>query len=514
QFDDVNVVASLSGPDAFAAIGAGVLQEPTVESPLPGGIAAVVRFFFNLPAWFQITGLVIGALVAAGVLFVLWRRRQAIIAWATTRPRHVKLWLGGAAAALLLFGAAFGGLSWNYMQHDNGFCTGCHVMGPSYARFTQSEHSTLNCHDCHQQSMFASMRQLYLWVAERPAEIGPHAKVANTVCASCHVTGEREVWQRIASTAGHRTHLESDNPALRDVQCVTCHGVEVHHFAPLDRTCAQAGCHEMSQIALGRMSGQTTLHCTTCHRFTAEVPTLATRDSAAGTLTPGGRQCFSCHEMRQRLAGMDMDPGRDPHRGSCGMCHNPHRQQQPAAARATCTQSACHPDWRSEPFHLGVSHRRAVQQCTTCHLPHQAAVDASDCAGCHRAVGEREPGRRALPQPFDTTRALRRTSWVGPHEEPRGKGDASPPREDPGDYVARFPLPAQPDTFSHDRHKQLSCITCHAVAQGGGRLTFEAPRGCQICHHQAPATSTCATCHTPAELDSARVVRARVIVAG
>jgi hypothetical protein len=211
---------------------------------------------------------------------------------------------------------------------------------------------------------------------------------------------------------------------------------------------------------------------------------------------------------------MDMDPGRDPHRGSCGMCHNPHRQQQPAAARATCTQSACHPDWRSEPFHLGVSHRRAVQQCTTCHLPHQAAVDASDCAGCHRAVTEREPGRRALPQPFDTTRALRRTSWIGPHEEPRGKGDASPPPEEPPLPVPRSPSPVQSDTFSHDRHKQLSCITCHAVPRGGGRLTFEAPRGCQICHHQAPATSTCGTCHAPAELDSARVVSARVTVAG
>lgn len=498
----------LPGPGNLAVSGAGLLtQAPTIESPLPGGVATVVRFLLGLPAWFQITGFIVGALAALALVWFLWRRRQAIMAWVTTRPRNVRIWLAAAAGAVVLFGAGFGAVSWNYTQHDNDFCTGCHVMDASYARFTQSEHSTLSCHDCHQQSIFASMRQLYLWVAERPAEIGPHAKVPNAVCARCHVTGEKQVWQRIASTAGHRTHLESENPALGGIQCVTCHAVEVHHFAPLDRTCAQAGCHDQSQIALGEMRGQTALHCTTCHQFTAEVPALATRDSAAGTLTPGARQCFGCHEMRQRLAGMEMDPSRDPHGGSCGMCHNPHRQEVPAAARATCTQSACHADWRSEPFHTGESHRRAALQCTTCHLPHQAKVDASDCAGCHRAVSER--GGRRLPLPFDTTRALRRTSWLHGAEPdvPKGKGDVPPPDDPPG-----VPTPA--DTFPHDRHQSLSCITCHAIPQGGRRLTFEQPRGCQICHHQRPVASDCGTCHTAGTYAASRQVAVRVTVAG
>ena len=324
-----------------------------VESPLPGGVATVVRFFFNLPQWVQIAGFALGVLVAAGVVLLLWRRRAAITAWLTTRPKNVKRWLAGAGAVAVLFGVGFSGLSWNYMQHDNGFCTGCHVMGPAYARFTQSEHSQLSCHDCHQQSIVASMRQLYLWVAERPAEIGPHARVATAVCARCHVTGEKEVWQRIASTAGHRTHLESADPRLAGVQCVTCHATEVHHFAPLDRTCAQGGCHDMNQIALGEMRGQTTLHCTTCHQFTAEVPALATRDSAQGTLTPGARQCFSCHQMRERLAGMEMDPARDPHGGSCGKCHNPGTNTNASArvsmdsgaASVRCPEVAARESW-------------------------------------------------------------------------------------------------------------------------------------------------------------------------
>jgi len=43
--------------------------------PLPGGVAAVLRFFFNLPQWFQIVGFIVGVIVAAAVLLLLWRHR-------------------------------------------------------------------------------------------------------------------------------------------------------------------------------------------------------------------------------------------------------------------------------------------------------------------------------------------------------------------------------------------------------------------------------------------------------
>ncbi len=506
----------LPGPGSLALTGADFLaQEPMVESPLPGGIATVVRFLFQtVPQWVQVAGLFVGLAVAAWVAVLLWRRRSALAQWVATRPRGVRVGLAAGAAAAVLAFTAFGAVSWNYMQYDNGFCTGCHVMGPAYQRFVASEHDSLSCHDCHQQSIFASTRQLYLWVAERPAEIGPHAKVPNDVCARCHVTDRAEVWQRIASTAGHRTHLESDSSSLRGLQCVTCHGLEVHHFAPVDSTCGQAGCHVGSAIGLGKMRQQTALHCVTCHQFTAEVPRLATRDSATGTLVPGQKQCFSCHEMRAVLAGFD--PARDPHSGTCGMCHNPHTQRAAAAAAKSCTTAGCHADWRAEPFHVGLQHRKAGERCTLCHQPHQASVDASDCAGCHAAVRERARGRLSPPLPFDTTAALRRTSlrhdwWTESHV--KGKGD--PPLDDPPRAPLRLAAPAAlPDSFSHDRHKQLACLTCHVSRSGHGRLTFAPPRGCQICHHQAPATSDCATCHVATELARPLPVTVRVAVAG
>src|SRR5205085_11969699 len=73
-----------------------------------------------------------------------------------------------------------------------------------------------------------------------------------------------------------------------------------------------------------------------------------------------------------------------------------------------------------------------------------------------------------------------------------------PPRAAPSP-VSRSWL-AAPDSFPHDRHKQLACLTCHVTSRPNARLTFEPPRGCQICHHQAPAASKCATCHAPGEL--------------
>jgi cytochrome c nitrite reductase small subunit len=485
-----------------------MLQQATVgPSPLPGGVAAVVRFLFNLPSWLQIVALVLGLAAAVALLAALWRRRAAIRDWVVTRRRGVQLWLAAGLAAVVLGVAGFGGASWHYMQHDNGFCTGCHVMGPAYQRFIRSEHDSLSCHDCHEQSLFASMRQLYLWVAQRPQEIGPHAKVPNEVCKRCHVTGQPKIWQRIASTAGHRTHLESDSSALKNIKCVTCHGLEVHRFAPVDSTCAQAGCHVTTAIKLGKMQAQTSLHCVTCHRFTREVPTFLPLDSARGRLVPGVSECFDCHQMRAVLT--EFDAARDPHAGKCGACHDPHEQARPRDAAATCARSGCHADWRARPFHVGPAHRKVGEQCTLCHLPHAAKVDPSDCAGCHAAVRERRAqvrGRRLTPPlPFDTTKALKSISF-GPR---KGKGDG--PFFDGGGPPAGA---GRADTFPHQSHKALACITCHLSQRQPARLTFQPSRGCQICHHEKPATLDCARCHRAGELAAPESVTVKVAVSG
>ena len=204
-----NAVSMILQQAAAARADTARIDSVVVESPLPGGVAAIARFLFStVPQWIQIAGVFVGAIVAAIVVVVVWRNRAQLLAWFRAKSRGWKL---GFAAILVvvLSGAGFAGLqSWNFMMHDNSFCSGCHVMAVPFRKFTASEHSELSCHDCHRQGMTANVRQLYQWVAERPERIGSHAPVPNAICADCHIQRDADsTWKRIIATAGHAVHL-------------------------------------------------------------------------------------------------------------------------------------------------------------------------------------------------------------------------------------------------------------------------------------------------------------------
>jgi hypothetical protein len=495
-----------------------LLDSVVVESPLPDPLVPVVQWLFQKPGWVMAGGIILGAVLALAVTLALWKRRSAIGRWFGTRQRGIKLAIFGTAGALLLLLFGSGLFAYDYMMHDNDFCSGCHIFVPSGQAFVRPDtgtyllvnkvegaHDSLSCHACHPFEIKAQTRELLYWIADRPDQVPPHAKVPREVCEQCHVQGAaKETWQRVASTAGHRVHLESDSSALRDVQCLTCHARTAHRFQPADTTCAQQGCHltDDIRIRLGRMAArfqpenldpnEEQLYCNSCHQFTAEAQ-FVSLDSASSTLRPGEGQCFGCHEMRTLLA--EFDPARDPHAGGCGMCHNPHTDVKPADALKSCADAQCHADWRVVPFHVGAAHRRVAQRCETCHQPHATRVDASDCTGCHRSVRE-GGGRLRPPMPFDTTEALRPTSTLVEPGRSRGRGDAPP--DDPPAAAASPASPA--DTFSHQRHRPIACLTCHTTTSRTSALTFERPRGCQICHHQGPARSDCSACHESGEL--------------
>ena len=492
-----------------------VAAHPTFSDP----VIAAVQFFFQQSPLVMWGGVILGIIVAAVVLRAVWTRRLAIRHWLATRSGLVKGAMIAGVTGLAVAVAGLGYQAKKFVDTDNRFCNGCHIFIATGEPWIQSDtgnyslvnrmegkHDSLTCHSCHELRPLKEAVKMVWWMSGvREEEIPPHARVPREVCENCHVQGEaKETWQAIAATAGHRVHLESDSSALSDVECLTCHVQEVHRFVPVNTTCTQKGCHENTTIVLGDMADKTVAleaHCTTCHEFTAEVPRLATRDSAAGTLIPGDQQCMSCHQMETRLASFD--PAKDPHSGTCGMCHDPHAQKEVQEAKLSCSNSSCHDTWRDEPFHLGASHRRVAEQCTTCHLPHQAQVDASDCTGCHQQVRNRSNGQRQPPLPFDTTAAKQRASLAPVGHEPRGKGDALPGPEPGGPPSVPEPLAA--DTFSHTQHQQLPCLTCHTTRAGqDGTLTFERPRGCQICHHQAPSSNDCSACHQSSELAPGR----------
>jgi hypothetical protein len=500
---------------------------------LPDPLVPVVQWIFQRPSWVMISGIVIAALLAVALVVLVWRRRKRIGHWLATRDRAVKLAMGSALGAILLLVLFAGVRTHNYVMHDNDFCRGCHIFVPSGQLFVkpdtgtyllvnqlEGKHDTLSCHACHPFELKAQTKELYYWIMARPDKIPPHAKVPRTICEQCHVQGDaKKTWQRVASTAGHRIHLESDSAPLKDVQCLTCHARSAHRFQPADTTCAQKGCHltDDVEIRLGRMAArfhdrpaqrlpnEEQLYCNSCHQFTAEAQ-LVSLDSATKTLQPRERQCFGCHEMRALLAAFE--PANDPHSGSCGMCHNPHTDVKPKDALKSCADANCHATWRSVPFHVGAAHRKVAQRCETCHQPHAARVDASDCTGCHTEM-RKGGGRMRPPLPFDTTKALQQSNRLIDPGRSRGQGDA-PPGDPPREVSAITSFPA--DSFSHNRHRRLACITCHSTSSRRSDLTFEPPRGCQICHHQRPARSNCADCHRTEELSPARPVSVVVAV--
>jgi nitrate/TMAO reductase-like tetraheme cytochrome c subunit len=293
-----------------------------------------------------------------------------------------------ASVVIVLAGGSLAGYrQYHYMMHDNEFCLSCHLMTNAYDRFQRSAHNQLSCHTCHPAGP-STVWQLYATVFLNPTRVNKHAHVPNKTCASCHVRGDPAKWKIIATTAGHRVHLESTLPVLRDIQCVTCHSYSVHEFSPNKQTCLQAQCHPDARIRLGIMSSRD-IYCTTCHNFTAEAPTL-TYDSLGEPLSPKAQQCYSCHEMREALNNMEFT--HDPHRGECGMCHNPHTQVSKREAAATCTSSRCHATWRESSFHIGVPN---PEQCTRCHVPHSWKVEGRNCLRCHQNIAHDRGRARA-----------------------------------------------------------------------------------------------------------------------
>jgi hypothetical protein len=507
-----------------------------VRSPLPDPLVPFVQWIFQRPSWVMISGIVLMGILGLAALILLWRRRRALRTWIATSDRGVKLLFGAAIAAVLLLIVGSGVKAHDYVMHDNDFCRGCHVFVPSGQIFVapdtgtyllvnkvEGPHDSLSCHSCHPFELKAQSKELFYWILARPDRIPPHAKVPRKICEQCHVQGAaRKTWQRIATTAGHRTHLESDSSALKDVTCLTCHARTAHRFQPADTTCAQKGCHltEDVKIRLGRMAArfqpdrlkslpnEEQLYCNSCHQFTADAQ-FVSLDSAAGTLRPAQQQCLGCHEMRILLASFDLS--RDPHRGGCGMCHNPHRDVKPKDALKSCADAQCHATWKAIPFHVGAAHRRVSQRCETCHLPHAARVDASDCTGCHTEVRKRG-GVLRPPLPFDTTKALQQSSRLVEPGRSRGRGDAPAPQEPVTSGSARPPTSS--DSFSHRSHRKLACITCHTTTSRKSTLTFTPPRGCQVCHHQRPSRSECTTCHRREELELMQQVSVAVTVGG
>jgi hypothetical protein len=499
-----------------------------VQTPIKGPLGLFMKWSLNLPWPVQLTGMVLGVLAGLVVAWWLWQRRAPILTWLSMRSTG---WKMGAAAATMGVAAVggFAGYQTNhYFMHDNAFCFSCHPTLNRFDRFSRSKHGELECHSCHRQGMVDNVKQVFYWMAERPEEIPPHAPVPTKICSECHVQTPTDTgWKRIISSAGHRVHLVSDTARKLDVQCVTCHGQEVHQFAPVNKTCGQDGCHKTkdTDVVLGKMSGQSTLHCAGCHDFKVPVGSLVSIDSAKRALSPVANDCLGCHEMQQAMGTFDPRDDRG-HNGACGTCHNPHTQKQPKAAFESCATGGCHDAAEKEsPFHRGLP-AKTLAQCGSCHQAHSWTVQhgGGACIDCHTDIQNGNPAaRRTLSRAELRRDSVRQTtsSRVGASASagavtlPLGMKGALrylpanaavfrativPDAPAQRDTVTRTAVRSGRRSFSHPTHRDLACANCHASERAHGAVTVRSPAECASCHHSTRKAISCEGCHDREQL--------------
>ncbi len=438
-----------------------------------------------------------------------------VSAWAANLTAPTLAGIGVVVLAGVGAGGYYAYRTYDYVQHDNDFCMSCHLMREPYELFARSAHQGLGCKECHQPTLVTRSRMALTQIVENPEELAAHAEVPNERCAHCHIDGDADKWRLIAGSAGHKAHLESDDPSLEGLQCVECHSTSLHEFAPIDRTCAQSGCHEDKKILLAGMS-DLTIHCAACHSFLAPVNTAGARtailgDDVEAAILPDREECFSCHAMR---ALVDM-PRPDPHEGVCAACHNPHEQGTSAEAVRSCANAGCHTQAATlSPMHRGLQ-PGVLEDCTWCHKAHDFKVDGNRCLDCHQDLDRDSIDARAHALP----------DLVRPHAPGRqGSGE-----HEPASWVSfalsRLPVTGvgigwwshelrqvqQLPTFSHAQHRTVDCVNCHRSQDRHGGLSVVTLDDCRGCHHRAPLADDCARCHEASEMPTGAFRQVRAV---
>jgi len=363
------------------------------------------------------------------------------------------------------------------LPHENQKCGACHAAGLAY-KDAHAGRTPENCGACHadpHKGQFGerSCRECHAADAWKPSTYGvpEHARSkfplelahARAKCGACHF--ESDGVPRYAGTKKECVACHADahpNSFRESTGCQECH--QPDSFAASEKTFDH---RKWTGFALDNAHAQS--GCAACHARMAEAEPDTRR--AFGKIevhAPAtAAQCVNCHS--------------DAHHGSfksakdCDECHG-------TASFSKARESFDHA--ARAGFALVGSHQ--AMECTTCHAPSVARVDAalarSDCTSCHADIH----GQSFQQTAKGCLECHTQVAWLEGRESfdhPRWTG---------------FPL--------EGRHKVAGCESCHSPLPAGdpsGRR-FARARGsqCSDCHadpHGGPfvagSATACARCH-------------------
>lgn len=233
--------------------------------------------------------------------------------------------------------------TYNYIEHNPGFCASCHLMNKAWNAWASGPHQTVSCKACHKQDILKRSLMLWNWAINKTEEVQSHTSLDKKVCEKCHLS-QKENWKQVGETAGHRLHVKKAN-----LQCLACHFPSLHVFKPKVEDCER--CHSNSRVNIGGMQD---FHCTTCHDFLA-------KGKQAKSIMPTRDTCLACHqEMQMKNETFPVD---GPMVFNCSDCHKLHTK--PFIKSSDCL--SCHTEILVSKDHF---ERKTLTICTKCHKPH------------------------------------------------------------------------------------------------------------------------------------------------
>jgi nitrate/TMAO reductase-like tetraheme cytochrome c subunit len=296
-----------------------------------------------------------------------------------------------------------------------GFCNSCHIMNDHYDSWKSSEHSNVNCLDCHLQPGFTGyikgkINGLAQAVDCMVGRVGtkPNATVKDTSCLRSECHSGTELVSTEIDYAGikftHENHIEKDIHGIK-ISCGTCHshfeGDE--HFTVNNNACF--ACHFLKRDGVD--SGVVRTSCTDCHEvpdkvikrglvtinhaefvsYKASCEDSCHKQEIHKISKVDNNVCLNCHSFRkERHANIaELHEAHTSHeKVECFACHGQvsHGRKEVASVSVMMDCRNCHSDThQAQRTIYATQHPMQTQQTDRVLSP--MFLTHVECTGCH-----------------------------------------------------------------------------------------------------------------------------------